>query len=239
MHAWPCNPNYQERVRLATAPWTELTRCPGCGSLWEAMDRGWKRVTVARAREVFGVEIPPLERPELGGPSDILGLRLVLNRGALFRIVVVTEAGHWQVGERGALMWIFVRDIDALEPATAHRAIDIARSTWGEEAGAVLRLALDNGFDPRELGALDLAHGFRRETWERPWQPSAVALVEAMFAAGRSTTSRIAAVLGRARRDGMLADEDIVAAGFTLPPSPAVTGRSPACARARDGSRDR
>jgi hypothetical protein len=219
MHAWPCNPHYQERTRLGEAPWTDLTRCRGCGSLWEAMDRGWRRVTVAQARATFAVEVAPFERPDLGGPQSILGVYLSLNDEQLHRIIVVTDAGHWQVGERGALMWIFWKDLDRLELSTAEHAIELAREHWGEPAAAALRLGLETGFDPRQFGALDLAHAFDREVWDRAWQPRTVAIVEAMFAAGTDPQTRVDAALGFARRAGYVGEEDIRAAGFAIPPN--------------------
>jgi hypothetical protein len=214
MHAWPCAPHYQQRVRLAEAPWTDLSRCEGCGSLWEAMDRGWKRLTVEVAR---------FERPDLGGPQSILGVHLSLNQGALHRIIVITDQGHWQVGERGALMWIFWKDLDALVPTTPDEAIVLAGDEWGAPAGAALRLALDSGFDPRQLGALELAQAFEREDWSRPWQPRSVGIVDAMFTAGTEAQARIDAAFRFARRAGMIVDDDIVAAGFA-PPAPRALG---------------
>ncbi len=214
MHAWPCNPAHQNLVQLAEAPWTELTRCLRCGSLWESMDRGWRRLTVARARDVFGVEVAPFMRPELGGPHSVLGVHLALNEGALFRIVVVTDAGHWQVGERGALMWmLWTGVVGELETATLERAVELAGQNWGVPAAAALRLALDSGFDPWQLGALDLAQALPRDDWEHPWQARTVEVVNAMFTAGSISSARVDAALGVARGAG-LTQEDFRIGGF-------------------------
>jgi len=218
MHAWPCTPAYQRCLRLAEAPWTELLRCAGCGSLWRTLDRGWNRLTVAEARAEFGVEIPRFERSDLGGPQSILGVHLSLDDGQLHRVVVVTDVGHWQVGERGALMWIFWKDLDRLEPSTPEHAIELAGKQWGASAAAALSLALESGFDHRQLGALDLVHGFGRERWDRPWQPRTGAIVEAMFAAGPDPQARVDAALAYGRAEGYVGEEDIRAAGFAAPP---------------------
>jgi hypothetical protein len=178
------------------------------------MDRGWRRLTVARAREVFGVEVAPFVRPELGGHHNVLGVHLALNEEALFRIVVATDDGHWQVGERGALMWMLWKGVvGELETATPERAVELAGQNWGAPAAAALRLALDSGFDPQQLGALDLAQALPRDDWEHPWQARTVEVVHAMFSAGSVSSARVDAALGVARSAG-LTEEDIRIGGF-------------------------
>lgn len=182
-----------------------------------------RRATAARAREVFGVEVPVFARPELGGAAPVRRVHLWLNGDALYRILVETELGRWQVGERGRLMWVVWREDMAGPGVGVEDASRIAGEEWGAPAGAALALALRTGFDPRQLGALDLAQAFAHDARAHPWHVRAVELVAAMDSVGDDPDARVAAALARARRSGALTDEDIRVAGFPLPPSLELT----------------
>lgn len=219
MHAWPCTPYSQHGyVVLADIPWSTLSRCAGCGALWQSLDRGAKRLTVAEARAAFGVDVPAFARPHLGGAAPVTRVHARLNGEALFRILVETGLGRWQVGERGALLSQEWRDDMAGSAVSAERAVEVAGEAWGSAAGSALELALDSGFDPRQLGALDLAQSLPRETWSAPWQPRTVDLVASMLAAGADADARVATALDAALRGGALTEADVVAAGFPLSP---------------------
>ncbi len=218
MHAWPCTPYSQhEYAVVAEIPWSTLSRCAGCGALWQSLDRGAKRLTVAEARAEFGVDVPAFARPPLGGGAPVTRVHAWLNGETLFRILVDTGLGRWQVGERGALLWQEWRDDMAGPAVTGDRAVELAREAWGSAAGSALELAPDSGFDPRQLGALDLAQSLPRETWSAPWQPRTVDFVATMLAEGADVEARVAVVLAAPLRGGALTEADIVAAGFPIP----------------------
>lgn len=142
------------------------------------------------------------------------GVHLWLNGGALFRILIETELGRWQIGQRGVLMWFEWREEMGGAAATAEEAVRIAGEYWGAGSAAALRLAVESGFDPRQLGALDLAQSFPQAPPSNAWPTETVETVDLMFAAGADVDVRVSAALTHARRSGRLSNEDIQAAGF-------------------------